>query len=58
MEVACVFRFRNQEKVWQVRYQFEGKEKVHTIGKYPKISPAVARDTITTRIDTNAKKRI
>lgn len=31
------------KKVWQVRYQFEGKEKVHTIGKYPEIGPADAR---------------
>lgn len=32
------------KKVWQLRYQFEGKEKIHTVGKYPKIGPADARN--------------
>ncbi|WP_422616020.1 Arm DNA-binding domain-containing protein [Pantoea nemavictus] len=31
------------KEVWQVRYQFNGKEKVHTIGQYPDIGPADAR---------------
>ena len=32
------------KKVWQLRYQFEGKEKIHTVGKYPEIGPADARN--------------
>lgn len=32
------------KKVWQMRYQYDGKEKVHTIGKYPEIGPADARN--------------
>ncbi len=32
------------KKVWQVRYQYYGKEKVHTIGKYPEIGLADARN--------------
>ncbi|EQC4540371.1 tyrosine-type recombinase/integrase [Cronobacter sakazakii] len=32
------------KKVWQLRYQFEGKEKIHTVGKYPEIGPAEARN--------------
>ncbi|PHM54902.1 integrase [Xenorhabdus hominickii] len=34
------------KKVWQLRYQFEGKEKIHTVGKYPEISLAEARDKV------------
>ncbi|PLR38885.1 MULTISPECIES: tyrosine-type recombinase/integrase [Yersiniaceae] len=32
------------KKVWQLRYQFDGKEKVLTVGKYPITSLAEARD--------------
>lgn len=32
------------KKVWQLRYQFDGKEKIHTVGKYPEIGPADARN--------------
>lgn len=32
------------KKVWQLRYQFEGKERIHTVGKYPEIGPADARN--------------
>ncbi|EOV8836011.1 Arm DNA-binding domain-containing protein [Cronobacter dublinensis] len=28
------------KKVWQVRYRIDGKEKTHTVGKYPEIGPA------------------
>ncbi|EOE6914566.1 tyrosine-type recombinase/integrase [Cronobacter turicensis] len=31
------------KKVWQVRYHIGGKEKIHTVGKYPEIGPADAR---------------
>lgn len=28
---------------WQIRYHIDGKEKNHTVGKYPEIGPADAR---------------
>ncbi|MDE1476432.1 Arm DNA-binding domain-containing protein [Xenorhabdus bovienii] len=34
------------KKVWQLRYQFGGKEKIHTVGKYPEIPLAEARDNV------------
>ncbi|MBI6548703.1 integrase arm-type DNA-binding domain-containing protein [Xenorhabdus sp. VLS] len=34
------------KKVWQLRYQFDGKEKIHTVGKYPEISLAEARGKV------------
>ncbi|PHM49843.1 tyrosine-type recombinase/integrase [Xenorhabdus miraniensis] len=34
------------KKVWQLRYQFEGKEKIYTVGKYPEVSLAEARDKV------------
>ncbi|WP_426576662.1 tyrosine-type recombinase/integrase [Xenorhabdus stockiae] len=34
------------KKVWQLRYQFEGKEKIHTVGKYPEVSLAEARNKV------------
>ncbi|MDX7999577.1 DUF4102 domain-containing protein [Xenorhabdus sp. Reich] len=34
------------KKVWQLRYQFGGKEKIHTVGKYPEISLAEARGKV------------
>ncbi|WP_432372840.1 tyrosine-type recombinase/integrase [Pantoea allii] len=53
------------KKVWQVRYQFDGKEKVHTIGKYPEIGPADARNMafelkrdLATGLNPSAQKKL
>jgi hypothetical protein len=31
-------------KLWRWKYRHEGKEKTHAFGKYPEVTPAVARD--------------
>lgn len=32
------------KKVWQLRYQLDWKERIHTLGKYPEIAPAKAKN--------------
>lgn len=34
----------NNKKIWRYRYQFAGKSAIYTIGDYPAISLAKARD--------------
>lgn len=53
------------KKVWQVRYHFDGKEKLHTIGKYPEVGAAEARDLafelrrdIATGVNPSLKKKM
>jgi hypothetical protein len=36
--------YPNGLRLWQMRYRFEGKEKTASLGKYPKVSLAEARD--------------
>jgi integrase len=36
--------YPNGSKLWQMRYRFEGKEKTASLGKYPEISLAEARE--------------
>ncbi len=36
--------YPNGSKLWQMRYRFEGKEKTASLGKYPEISLAQARE--------------
>ncbi|MEY3694433.1 MAG: hypothetical protein RL083_258, partial [Pseudomonadota bacterium] len=36
--------YPNGSKLWQMRYRFEGKEKTASLGKYPEVSLAEARE--------------
>jgi len=36
--------YPNGSKLWQMRYRFEGKEKTASLGKYPEVSLAQARE--------------
>jgi hypothetical protein len=36
--------YPNGSKLWQMRYRFEGKQKTASIGKYPEVSLAEARE--------------
>ena len=36
--------FPNGSKIWQLRYRFEGKERTASLGKYPEVSLAEARE--------------
>jgi integrase len=36
--------YPNGSKLWQLRYRFEGKEKTASLGKYPEVSLAEARE--------------
>lgn len=44
MVMACTFMSLCQEKVWQLRYKIDGKEKILTVGKYPLMTLQEARD--------------
>nr|WP_272693670.1 Arm DNA-binding domain-containing protein [Providencia sp. PROV039] len=35
---------RNGSKYWRMKYRFAGKEKIHSIGVYPKVTLAEARN--------------
>ena len=36
--------YPNGSKLWQMRYRIEGKERTASLGKYPEVSLAEARD--------------